>query len=105
MFLSYLEPRKYVKNGDVARHGGGSYLQELLEAHKDQGASTFRAVLLLLGIMPAFVLLKDSNAHIEKPWGFYSLLPWFPDVLVGVEEGSNVHCLTAPDMTVDRPIK
>jgi len=35
----------------------------------------------------------------------YSLLSRLGDVLVGFEEGSQVHCLAAPEMSVDGPVE
>lgn len=78
------------------------YLQERSEGHRDPDASTFLVGLRLLGTESGLALLRGAKIH--HPKLSYSLLAGFSDVLVGVEEGPNVYCLTAPDMTMDRPI-
>lgn len=35
----------------------------------------------------------------------YSLLPWFCDVLVGFEEGSDVHSLSSPEVPMNSPVE
>ena len=49
---------------------------------------------------------------LKMPWtksrisgGTYSLLPWFSDVLVRVEEGSYVYSLAPPYIAVNCPVE
>ena len=50
-------------------------------------------------------LLHHLQSSLWESAPSYLLLSRLGDVLVGVEEGTNVHGLTAPDLSVDCPVE
>lgn len=71
----------------------------------DPGASISPAMPLPPGTTPRMRSVCRSVAFLSERAPAHLLLSWLPHVLVCFEQRSNVERLSAPDVSVDGPIK
>jgi hypothetical protein len=84
-------------------HPGLTYLLARMVDGMGQGASIFLANPPLLEIKPRASI--SSYPHIFFIIESYPLLAGFANVLIGFEEGSNVHGLASPQISMNRPVE
>lgn len=75
---------------------------------RDQDASMFRVIFRSLGVGPNSAgerVLLDGAVSGCEGHVTYLLLPGVANVLIGLEKGSDINCLSPPDMSVDSPVQ